>query len=399
MRITGCVQLLWLARILQIMPPAEPSLSSRARRGQRGQRGHKDERRERTRQRLLQAALDLLRLEGRGALGVSAITRRVGVHHSLFYAHWKTLEDCLAVVAERVLEKLEPMDRALRRDVLARSMSDRRALASMFEATLDLWLGQRPFVELLLAHRLDQSALGQTLRPALARIRDDLAAELWNLAARLGIGGEHMPEVRLLADQFLNTLLWALELVVDGRAPDRAVLAVMLADGYLAQTKAAFGRMQTPPYEAIVAARFSPGQRRLRAQARAAWRVRIAEQDDAALVAHFGDAEAAVDAALRSACVSFLPEAARGQSAVVCYAVAVAGTTIARWFVIDRGECSVLAADDGKEPRCTLHLSLRTLLQTFTGARSYNEAFRAGDIHVEGDVLFSAEMIDWFYAP
>ncbi len=370
------------------MAPQQPGSAPRTR---------NDERRERTRERLLQATLDLLRLEGMGAVSVSRITKRVGVHHSLFYAHFKTLEECLAVVAGRVLEKLAPMDRALRRDVLARSLADRTALAQLFETTLDRWLEQGPLVELLLAHRLDQSALGQTLRPAMARMRDELAAELWNVAAKLGVEGRHLSEVRALADLFWNDFLWALELLLEGRAHDRAELGRMLADAYLAQSFAAFRRMLGPSRETIVAARFSPAQRQHLDRTLAGWRERVAAYDDAALIAQLGGAEAVVDAVLHAMSTRFLPALAAGRSAIVAYMISAPQDTICRRLVIDHDACAVDAGCDGRPARCTLALSLRVLLETSSNLRSFNEVFGTGELRVQGDVLFSAELLDWFY--
>ncbi|MFI5309101.1 MAG: TetR family transcriptional regulator [Polyangiales bacterium] len=348
---------------------------------------------------MLQAALELLRLEGMSAVSVMRITKRVGVHHSLFYAHWKTLDDCLAALAAHVLEALEPVDRTLRRDVLARAMSDRRALGVHFAESLGRWLEHRPLVELLLAHRLDQTPFGQTLRPALARIRDDIAAELWDIAAKLGVEGKHMAEVRALADLCLNTFLWALEASIDGRESDPVALGTLLADVFLAQNLAAFRRMLRPSYEAMVAARFGPEQRQLLTQGRRQWRSHVQGRDDAALIAEQGGAEAAVEAILRAMAGCFLPQAAQGQRADVAYAVATPEGTVRRCFVFDRGECTVEHCEGRPEPRCTLQLSLRTLLDTVTGVRSFNQAFDAGDIRIDGDVLFSVEITDWFYWP
>jgi len=362
-------------------------------------RSRKDDRRERTRERLLQAALELLRLEGMSAVSVMRITKRVGVHHSLFYAHFKTLDECLAALAARVLDAIEPVERSLRRDVLARAMSDRRALGAHFTQSLSRWLEHRPLVELLLAHRLDQTPFGQTLRPALARMRDDIAAELWNIAAKLGVEGKHMLEMRALADLCLNTFLWALEANLDGRASDPDALGTMLADVFLAQNLAAFRRLLRPSYEDMVAARFSPEERRLLGQGRRQWRDHVKDKDDAALVAEFGSAEAPVEVILHAMACCFLPQAAEGQRVDLGYVVTTPAGAVERNMVFENGRCSVEPSEGRPEPRCTVRLSLRTLLETITGARTFNQAFEAGDIRIAGDVLFSVEVMDWFYWP
>ena len=112
----------------------------------------RDDRRERTRERMLTAAISLLRREGLSAVSVSRVAKEVGVHPSLFYAHFKNIDAFLAAAAQRVIETLAPVDRELRRELMKRAVTDRRQLARYFEHAFERWLEQRAFVELLLAH-------------------------------------------------------------------------------------------------------------------------------------------------------------------------------------------------------------------------------------------------------
>ena len=209
----------------------------------------RDDRRERTRERMLAAAISLLRREGLSAVSVSRIAKEVGVHPSLFYAHFKNIDAFLAAAAQRVIETLAPVDRELRRELMKRAVTDRRQLARYFEHAFERWLAQRPFVELLLAHRLDRSSMGEALRPSLSAMREDLTAELWDLAAEVGVDGKYIAEVRALADLHLTHWLWALESLIDGRIHDRSVLAAMLADIYISSNMTFFARVQGRSHE------------------------------------------------------------------------------------------------------------------------------------------------------
>jgi len=138
------------------------SSDSRARTEQ--PRIERKDRRERTRERFINAALELLRTEGVQGVTVSQVSKRIEVHHTLFYAHFEDVSACLAAAADRVLATLAPVDRELRRELMGRAVTDRRALARYFEGAFDRWMNERACVELLLAHRLDRSALGEALR-------------------------------------------------------------------------------------------------------------------------------------------------------------------------------------------------------------------------------------------
>ena len=185
--------------------------SSDARNRAEQPRIERKDRRERTRERFIQAALELLRTEGVQGVTVSQVSKRIEVHHTLFYAHFEDVSACLAAAADRVIATLAPVDRELRRELMRRAVTDRRALGRYFEGAFERWMNERACVELLLAHRLDRSALGEALRPALAAMRDDLVTEARELATQVGIAGEqHLPALREHADLLLGQWLWAL---------------------------------------------------------------------------------------------------------------------------------------------------------------------------------------------
>ena len=97
----------------------------------------------------------------------------------------------------------------------------------------------------------------------------------------------------------------------------------------------------------------------------------------------------------------FLPEATGGANAVVLWRIRCPQRTVLHKVVVRDGACthSAVDADADEKPRIAFTLSLRTWLETLVGARHFDEAYRKGDIKIEGDVFFAVELLDWFYYP
>jgi AcrR family transcriptional regulator len=359
----------------------------------------RDDRRERTRERLLSAAVEVLRREGLGALNVSRVAKDVGVHPSLFYAHFKNLDACVAAAAERVLQTLAPVDRELRRDLFRRAVTDRRELARFFLGAFDRWLEQRPFVELLLAHRLDRSPMGEVLRPALAAIREEMTAELWDLSAQLRIDGKHIREAQALADLHLSHWLWALEMLIEGRAHDRVALASTLAGIFLASNIAFFAHASGPTHDEVVAATLSAERQGVLTHYRHQLRQRVETRTDARLIADSGGSEALVQAVLEGLLPYFLPSATRGVTASVLYRVDCPELLVERYVLVRDDQCTIEREPSGGPPRMTVSLSLRTFLETISGCRHFDQAYRQRQIQVDGDLFFAVTFIEWFYRP
>jgi AcrR family transcriptional regulator len=355
------------------------------------------DRRERTRERFINAALELLRTDGVQGVTVSQVSKRIEVHHTLFYAHFEDVSACLAAAADRVLATLAPVDRELRRELMGRAVTDRRALARYFEGAFERWMNERACVELLLAHRLDRSALGEALRPALAAMRDDLATELWDLAAQVGIAGRYLPEVRAHADLLVGHWLWALEMLIEGRAQDRTVLAGMLADVMISTNLRFLDHARRPSREQAIASAYSSEQRQKMCAARARLNETLLAHDDAWIIEHSGSAETMLRRVLEATCAFFLPAVAGPARARVRYRVAAPDRAepIELDLVMENGTCRL--EDASGAPTLVLAMSFRTALETITRARHFDQAFRAGDLRIaEGDLNAALSFLDWF---
>jgi len=373
--------------------------SSEARAKAEQPRIERKDRRERTRERFINAALELLRTEGVQGVTVSQVSKRIEVHHTLFYAHFEDVSACLAAAAERVIATLAPVDRELRRDLLRRAVTDRRALARYFEGAFERWMNERACVELLLAHRLDRSALGETLRPALASMRDDLATDLWDLASQVGIAGKFLPEVRAHADLLVGHWLWALEMLIEGRAQDRTVLAEMLADVMISANLRFLDTARRPTREQAIAAAYSAERREQLCATRARLMETLANHDDAWIIERAGGSENMLRRVLEGTCKFFLPAVAGPARARVRYRVTAPDRSepIELELVMQEGTCQVETAKKDVAPTLVIAMSFRTALETITRARHFDQAFRAGDLRIaEGDLHAALAWLDWF---
>ena len=359
----------------------------------------REARRERTRERLLLATIAVIRREGVGAVSVSRVTREVGVHHSLFYSHFKSVDECLAAAARQVLDDLRLVDAELRSRFFREDVADHNALVALFEDMLGRWLEHRPLVELLLAHRLDRSSFGDVLRPALAYVREALAADLWLLATRLGLHDKHREEIGALADMQLSNWLWALESLIEGRLSDSRAAAELLADGMYGGIMQTMRRRLERSRSEMILDHFSPEERRRLWERRSAWVEKLASQGDEAIMQEFGGPEPCVDALMNMIREHFIPEAAGPGDVVTAYRIETPSTTVVRWMRVSGGQCQVLTRDPGQQSRFTMCASLRTFMEVTSAVRSYSESFVSGDTVLEGDATFSAEFLTWFYQP
>jgi alkyl sulfatase BDS1-like metallo-beta-lactamase superfamily hydrolase len=174
----------------------------------------------------------------------------------------------------------------------------------------------------------------------------------------------------------------------------------MLADIFVSINVAFFERMTRPSHAQLVAERFTPDELERLGEQRALLRYRVQGRTDEALIAAAGSAEALVSQLLDALSTHFLPKATYGASAVVHYRVDCQGAgSLLRQLAVRDGRCAVGAASREETPRATLALSLRTLLETLSGIRTFEEAFRKGDIRVEGDLLFVTQLLGWFHQP
>jgi AcrR family transcriptional regulator len=175
--------------------------------------------REATRERLVQAAIDLIRQGGISAVSTVSVTQAAGFAQSSFYMHFANVDECLKAAAEQVGEHLRVFIAANRRETQDRGEKEH------FQTILSLFLQERQFAELLLRHRHDPSALGQVLGQIMEQIRTDLVADLWQLAQDMGVGEEDYDRVLLQSEFILASVLAAGEALLAGRVTNPTIVA------------------------------------------------------------------------------------------------------------------------------------------------------------------------------
>jgi putative sterol carrier protein len=92
---------------------------------------------------------------------------------------------------------------------------------------------------------------------------------------------------------------------------------------------------------------------------------------------------------------AFLPAKAGGQSAVIQYDVTASGKTHTYQLNIANGKCEVVPGASGPA-RVTLNLSLPDFMRLVTGKLNGMQAFMAGKLKLQGDMMFAQVMQGWF---
>ena len=198
--------------------------------------------REQTRQRLLDAAIDLIRREGLAALSTVRITEQAGIVQSGFYAHFRNVDECLAAAAEQVVDRQRLVQSDFRSRAYAQLLGADDSIRydkmrALWERSLDMMLEDRVFAELFLRYRRDTSPLGRRVRKVFDQARADMAHDMNEVAPRMGIGREFEPFTAFWGDLVLGMWLTATEAILDG-SHHRDVVLTMLAQATCAGSAA-----------------------------------------------------------------------------------------------------------------------------------------------------------------
>lgn len=164
-----------------------------------------------TRERLIQATVEILSREGLGAVSTARVARNAGIVQSGFYAHFASLEDCVVVAAEHIGQRIQSTlieGLSLLRE---QGAGDFELVMAQYHRVLTELEAEWQFVELLLRYFRDPSPLGRTLAAIQGSIRDELTHHLLVLLKPLGIPDGGRPEAGYLADLIVNMLLSSLQ--------------------------------------------------------------------------------------------------------------------------------------------------------------------------------------------
>ncbi len=196
--------------------------------------------------RIIEATLALMREDGVTGLTTVAIARRAGIHQPNFYAYYPNIDACLVAAARRIADHLRRVDTASFRNVrhaVERGEPHMEENVAYHAALLDLLLEEPRWSELYFRHKNDASAYGAELRRVEQEFVDKTVEHLWDWGIRLGLGGRHLPDVRLLAEVQVASVAAAVVALLEGRAKDRGAVARMLAHNADATTRVTFRRL------------------------------------------------------------------------------------------------------------------------------------------------------------
>lgn len=199
------------------------------------------EQRAATRERLIQATLDLLRSGGTAAVSTVSVTKAAGIVQSGFYMHFKNTDEALRVAAERAAEQIGDYVAETRREMHRLDPDDLDLLREHCEKMLELFLREQHFVEIFLHHRNDKTSLGEVLRELAAQLHADLVEDLRNVIfRRRKIPAAQAEIVSLQAEIILAAALTTGEALIEKRIADIKTAASILAVNIMSATDAVF---------------------------------------------------------------------------------------------------------------------------------------------------------------
>ena len=181
-----------------------------------------------TRERLIEAAIEIIRKRGSDALSTVSVTRAAGIVQSGFYAHFDDVDDCKQAAAEHVAARIRRVVAEHRRAGQQKT-ADLPSVTDHFEMILSLYQEERWFSELFLRYRYDRSPIGLVFRQLMDQMRTDLAADLRAQFEPLLPPGHNPLLFAAHAELLQGMVIHAGEAMNEGRVADRCLLARELA--------------------------------------------------------------------------------------------------------------------------------------------------------------------------
>lgn len=92
---------------------------------------------------------------------------------------------------------------------------------------------------------------------------------------------------------------------------------------------------------------------------------------------------------------AFLPDQAKGQTAIIQWDIQAGGSTATYQVKVDGGACSFQKGAPDK-PRVTLNAALPDFLRLITGKANGQQMFFSGKLKLAGDMMFAMTQEKWF---
>jgi len=127
---------------------------------------------------IVAAAIELVREAGPEALTTGRIAKRMDIVQSGFYAHFASMDDCIAALEARIEAELRRPIAERMGELRRTNPSNADTLTGYYDGLFDLVDETGPLMELFLRFRRDRSKLGAVLDACEARLIDDLTSHL-----------------------------------------------------------------------------------------------------------------------------------------------------------------------------------------------------------------------------
>jgi len=193
-------------------------------------RTRRDPRRAATRERLLVAALAIVREKGSGAVTKAAICQRAGLHRSGFYGYFKDVDECMTAAADRVIQAQRTRDARAYEVTAAGAVEGRTGTIRLVREVLDVHATDRDAMEIAVRCGGEDSIIGAALREERNRNTERIARDYWMIAVRQGLTDRDPPELRVLADIVLHMIESAIEFVFRNEDADLDLIATTLGN-------------------------------------------------------------------------------------------------------------------------------------------------------------------------
>ncbi len=140
-----------------------------------------------TRERLIVAAIELMRTEGASGVTTQRMANAVGIVQSGFYRHFSNADECLLESAETAARTLRQAVAENRQQHRLAEEDDPNSLVIHLETMFDMCRRNWDFVELVLTYRHQKSDFGHILASAWRAMEQDVANHFRVVAQRRGM--------------------------------------------------------------------------------------------------------------------------------------------------------------------------------------------------------------------
>ena len=204
---------------------------------------------ERKRQRLLDAAIEVLLNDGLAKFTSARIAEVAGLHKPAFYSVFKSPDECLEAIAfhlaaTNVREVLTHQNKLIESGSneaadATQTHHGHRVIAHMLNAVAQ----QKSLYRLLRRYKDQDGALGEAIREIDAYVQARCEERFWRLAVKFGVDARHFREVGQMSFFILTLSYEASARVLDGKVPDIEVEAARVWRYVQAIVKSEFTRM------------------------------------------------------------------------------------------------------------------------------------------------------------